>query len=110
MTPQELLSLTISNESTKDGTDFQEIVHRGVAKKAKVEYGDFRKATQSTVEIDQISDEISFLNVVADVVQRGDDIIFDSQKYNIEHFTKVTNNIYNIFATQKARTGGSRLR
>lgn len=110
MTPQELLESTILSESAKDDTDFKKITHRGEERLAKVEYGDFRKASLSTSEIGQISDEISFLNVSLDTLKRGDNITFEDDMFHVEHYTNVTKNIYNIFATKKQTTTGRRLR
>lgn len=109
MNPQDLLKKTILNESSKTGSDFKDIIHRGNTLKAKIEYGDFRKSEQSkdTIKSGYIQDEISFLNVSTAIgVQRGDKVTLDNIDYYIEHYSLVMSDMYNIFAVKKVQTGG----
>ena len=105
MKPQDLLKKTINAEANRKNSDFEDIIHRGKPKRAKIEYGDFRKITKSDLGDRDIQDEISFLNVTVDFVAKGDKITYDRVDYYIEFFSKVTTGIYTIFAIKKVRTG-----
>jgi len=109
--PQDLLNNTIlalSTEKNSDGSecsDFEDFTHRGVLKRAKIEYGDFRSISKSELGDRDIEDEISFLNVPISFLSRGDSVIYNTVTYYIEHFAWVTKDIVNIFAKKKVRTG-----
>lgn len=105
MRPQDKLKLTIQAEARRSSSDFEDIIHRGLTKRAKVEYGDFRKTTISALEERELSDDISFLNAEIAFVSKGDEIIFNSLVYEVAYYSLVMNGIYNIFATKKLRTG-----
>lgn len=105
MNPQALLKKTIQAEASKKNSDFEDVTHRGSVKKAKVEYGDFRKTSKSDLGDRDIQDEISFLNMEVSFVAKGDKITHNSVDYFVEYFSIVTAGIYNVFATTKARTG-----
>ena len=105
MNPLDLLKKTIRNEAVKVSGDFQDITHRGTTKRGKVEYGDFRKTSKSDLGDRDIQDEISFLNVEATYVAKGDKVTFDLVDYHIEYFSPVVKGIFNIFAIKKVRTG-----
>jgi len=105
MNPQNLLKKTMQAEASKESSDFEDISHRGVDLKAKIEYGDFRKISKSDLGDRDIQDEISFLDVSVSFVAKGDQITFSGVEYFVEHFTLVIPGVYKIFATKKARTG-----
>jgi len=108
MSPQDLMKITIQTEANKDNSDFKDITLRKATRKAKVEYGDFRKISKSELDEKNLNDEISFLNVEIPFIARGDEVVFDSVTYIIEHFSPVMKGVYNIFATKKTRTGSKR--
>lgn len=105
MTPQALLATTLSVESTKENTDFVEVVHRGATRKAKVEYGDFRKIGKTDMKDQYIQDEISFLGMATVSVSYGDKITYKTVDYAVKHFQPIVDGYYNIFARKKVRTG-----
>ena len=71
MSPKDLMKKTILAESTRSSTDFEEVMHRKVLRKAKIEYGDFRQAKKDTLDGKQIEDEISFLDMIMDTPYFG---------------------------------------
>jgi len=110
MNPQDLLKKTIAAEASKSSSDFEDILHRTDTRRAKIEYGDFRQITKSDLGDRDIQDEISFLDVAAPFVSKGDSITYpatgaDTVDYFVEYFTLVIPGIYKIFATKKVRTG-----
>ncbi len=106
MNPQDLLKTTIQAEASKDNSDFEDVTHRTLVRKAKVEYGDFRKVTKSDLEDRDIQDEISFLNMqTSTFLAKGDTLTYDTVEYSVEYFTPVVSGVFNIFATKKTRTG-----
>ena len=105
MTPQELLTKTILAESSRDNSDFEDITHRATTKRAKVEYGDFRKIGKADLGDQLIQDEISFLNVIASYVAKGDKIVHLDKTYLVEYFSLVKEGVYNIFARKETRSG-----
>jgi hypothetical protein len=105
MTPQDRLKQTIQAEASRDSSDFEVITHRGLQKKAKIFYGDFTKSVKSELDDWELQDEISFLNVEADFVSKGDPITFNSVDYEVKIPKRVIAGIYDIFATKKLRTG-----
>lgn len=106
MTPQNLLKKTIQAEASKDSSDFEDVLHRTIVRKAKVEYGDFRKVTKSDLEDRDIQDEISFLNMqTSSFLEKGDVLTYNEIEYSVEYFTPVVTGVFNIFATKKIRTG-----
>lgn len=106
MNPLDMMKKTILAESTKLNSDFVDVLHRGELKKAKVEYGDFRKIDKSEDNVKFIQDEISFLNMSSDYLSRGDSIEFDNIVYYIDNFSIVVTGVYNIYAVKKVETGG----
>jgi hypothetical protein len=111
MRPQDLLKKTILAQANRTNSDFEDITHRGVTVRAKVEYGDFRKAGETDLGDRTLEDEISFLNVSipsTTLVSRGDEITCGDKTYEISYFSKVISDVYNIFATRKLRSGSMR--
>ena len=105
MKPQDLLKKTIQAEAGRSNSDFEDVTHRELVRKAKVEYGDFRKTSKSDLGDRDIQDEISFLNMETPYVAKGDSTIHNSVSYSVEYFSLVMAGVYNVFATKKARTG-----
>lgn len=103
MTPQDLMKKTILAEASKASSDFVEVTHRGVLKKAKVEFGDFRNAKKDNLEGKSIDDDISFLNMQTSFITRGDDITYDGTIYNVEYVIPVVTGVYNVCATKTTR-------
>ena len=97
---------TILAEASKDNTDFVEVMHRGVIKKAKIEYGDFRDISVQD-NITEIKDSISLLDMEVSNLKRGDNIVLDSDTYYVEYFSQVVSGVYKVYATKKLITGGT---
>lgn len=110
MNIQDLVKKSILSIRDRENTDFQSIGFKGQELKAKVEFGDFRKLGKISEEDigNKIEDEISFLDVdTLSKVNRGDIIVYDSEIYSIEHFTKAVG-LYKIFCTKQNRFGNNR--
>ena len=108
MTPQARLLKTIQAEASKGSSDFEVIMHRGLPKKAKIFYGDFTKSVKTDLTDYELQDEISFLNVEADFVSKGDTIEHNSITYEVQIPKLVIAGIYDVFATRSLRTGRTR--
>ena len=61
MTPQERMKKVIQAEASRSSSDFEDILHRGTTKRAKVEFGDFRKATRGKF-LDNLSTTFDYSN------------------------------------------------
>ena len=85
-----------------------EVFHRGVNRKSKIEYGDFKQIQKDSLDGKEINDNISFIDMLTPFVLRGDDITFDGIQYNVEHFMKVGDGIYKVYAKKTARIGSSK--
>jgi hypothetical protein len=73
-----------------------------------VEFGDFRKLQNLVNTTESLDDEISFLDVdITSDIQRGDVIVYDSQEYQVEFFTKAFG-LYKLYCIQRDRFGSMR--
>jgi hypothetical protein len=108
MSPKDLMKKTILAEATRSSTDFEEVMHRKVLRKAKIEYGDFRQVKKDTLDGKQIEDEISFLDMITPFVARGDDITYDGVTYNVEYFVPVVAGVFKVFAIKSIRLNSSK--
>ena len=105
--PQDILKKTILAVAGNENSDFVDVLHREVIRKAKIEYGDFRNAKNDLLEGKSLDDEISFLDMETPFVSRGDDITYNERIYNVEHFSPVVDGIWKIYAIKTTRFASS---
>ena len=106
-TPQDLLKKTIQVQASSVNSDFVEVTHRKVTRKAKIEYGDFRNAKKDILDGKSLDDDISFLDMETPFVSRGDDVTYDGSIYNVEYFIPVVAGVYKIYAKKTTRFASS---
>ena len=102
MTPQELMDKSIKGLSQTASSDFISVVHYGVEKKAKVEFGDFQRISKEQTER-ILENEISFMNMITAFVKRGDQITYNNIEYIVGHWSKVGDGIFNVFCNKRSR-------
>ena len=106
-TPQNLMKNTIQSLAGNDNSDFVDVIHRETTRRAKIEYGDFRNVARDLLEGKSLDDEISFMDMETPFITRGDDITYNGNIYNVEHFSIVVEGIYKVYAIKSTRFASS---
>ena len=106
-TPQDRLKKTIQALASNVNSDFVDVIHRKVTRRAKVQYGDFRETKKDILDGKKKTDNISFLDMETPFISEGDPVEHDGLKYHVEFYSPVVSGVYKVYAIASTRFASS---